>query len=267
VAVVVVVVVALVLVKILGGSSTPTGTLVGPVDTPAKASVLAEVTGVTPSEAATVGLPSSVIAPTVFNGQPPLTSGGHPAVLYIGAEYCPYCAAERWAIVMALSRFGTFSNLQETTSSPWDTDPQTPTFSFHGAGYTSPSLVFEHVENVSNDAHGPGTRTTLEPLNSTQSALWATYSSKLGQSEGFPFVDFGNKVVVLGPSYDPTVLQGLVQTEVASRLSNPHDPVTQSIVGTANYLTAAVCSLTHQQPTMWCSAPGTKKAAAALKLS
>ena len=96
--------------------------------------------------------------------------------------------------------------------------------------------MFEHVENVSNDTHGPGTRTTLEPLNSAQSGLWATYSSKLGQSEGFPFVDFGNKVIVLGPSYDPTVLQGLVQTEVAAKLSNPKDPVTQAIVGTTHYL-------------------------------
>ena len=99
-----VVVVAIVLVKILGGSPTTSTTLVGPMDTRANAAVLAKVTAVTPTEAATVGVPSSVIAPSVFKGQPPLTSGGHPAVLYIGAEYCPYCAAERWAIVMTLLR-------------------------------------------------------------------------------------------------------------------------------------------------------------------
>jgi hypothetical protein len=34
-------------------------------------------------------------------------------MLYIGAEYCPYCAAERWPLVMALSKFGTFSNLPQ----------------------------------------------------------------------------------------------------------------------------------------------------------
>jgi hypothetical protein len=29
-------------------------------------------------------------------GQPALTAGGKPEVLYIGGEYCPFCAAERW---------------------------------------------------------------------------------------------------------------------------------------------------------------------------
>ena len=50
-------------------------------------------------------------APTTITGAP-LTSGGKPEMLYIGAEYCPYCAAERWAMIVALSRFGTFSGLR-----------------------------------------------------------------------------------------------------------------------------------------------------------
>ena len=33
---------------------------------------------------------------------------GKPLVVFVGAEYCPYCAAERWVMVMWLSRFGTF---------------------------------------------------------------------------------------------------------------------------------------------------------------
>ncbi|EQD78092.1 protein containing DUF929, partial [mine drainage metagenome] len=43
---------------------------------------------------------------------PKLTQNGKPEVLYIGAEYCPYCALLRWSLVGALSRFGKFSNLQ-----------------------------------------------------------------------------------------------------------------------------------------------------------
>jgi thiol-disulfide isomerase/thioredoxin len=31
-------------------------------------------------------------------------------VFFMGAEYCPYCAAERWAIVRALQRFGRWMN-------------------------------------------------------------------------------------------------------------------------------------------------------------
>src|SRR5205823_15010475 len=42
---------------------------------------------------------------------------GKPEVLYIGAEYCPFCAAERWSLVYALARFGTFKGLLLSTSS------------------------------------------------------------------------------------------------------------------------------------------------------
>ena len=46
-----------------------------------------------------------------------LTSNGKPEVLFLGGEYCPYCAAERWSMVNALSRFGTFTGLTTTHSS------------------------------------------------------------------------------------------------------------------------------------------------------
>ena len=53
---------------------------------------------------------------------------------------------------------------------------------------------------------------------------------------------------VTGPSYVPGVLAGLNQQEIAAKLSNPTDPVTQRIVGTANYLTASICAVTGNQP-------------------
>ncbi|HVD63297.1 MAG TPA: DUF929 family protein, partial [Lapillicoccus sp.] len=34
--------------------------------------------------------------PKAISGAPPLTTDGKPGVLYVGAEYCPFCAAERW---------------------------------------------------------------------------------------------------------------------------------------------------------------------------
>ena len=63
---------------------------------------------------------------TTVSSAPPLTSGGKPSVLYIGAEYCPYCATERWAMVAALSRFGTFSGLRGIKSAATDAYPNTP---------------------------------------------------------------------------------------------------------------------------------------------
>ena len=39
------------------------------------------------------GTPKAVTSGT------PLTANGKPEMLYMGAEYCPYCAAERWAMI------------------------------------------------------------------------------------------------------------------------------------------------------------------------
>jgi hypothetical protein len=77
-------------------------------------------------------------------------NGKSPAMLYYGAEYCPYCAAERWAMTAALSRFGTWSNLKITASSHTDVDPETHTFSYYGATFTSPYIAFAGIERYSN---------------------------------------------------------------------------------------------------------------------
>ncbi len=266
VAVVVVIIVGFVIFKITQSSKPPAGqATLAPTLTAAPASLVNEVTSVPAHVANSVGLPSQdlVAPPTYKAGQPALTIGGKPAAVFIGGEFCPYCAAERWAIIMAFSKFGTFSGLDETTSSPWDTDPSTPTFSFLHATYTSPYLTFATSEHESNDTDGLGTRTTLQPLTPLESSLWAKYDNP----EGFPFLDIGNKSFVLAPSYEPTVLAGLDQQDVASRLTNAKDPVTQSIVGTSNYLTAGICAITGQKPASVCSAPVVAKAARTIGLS
>jgi Domain of unknown function (DUF929) len=33
-----------------------------------------------------------------------LTRYGQPELLYIGADWCPYCASEQWAMIVALTR-------------------------------------------------------------------------------------------------------------------------------------------------------------------
>jgi hypothetical protein len=268
IAVVVVIVVVFVVVKVSGGSNKASTTQLIPNPVAASPSLVAEVTGVTPAVINAVGIGTGVSAPQPLAGQPALTStGGKPEMLFIGAEFCPFCAAERWAMVQALSRFGTWSGLETTTSSLWDSDPGTATFTFRNATFTSSYLDFVSVEHETNDNFGSGTRKLFQPLTTAQGNLWQKYSTHFGESTGYPFIDFGNKVFVLGPSYDPAVLAGLNQQEIAAKLDNPSNPVTQSIVGTANYLTASICAITGNQPASVCSASGTKKAAASMKLS
>ena len=227
------------------------------------------VTRVPPRIADDVGLPSAVFAPPKrLSGQSPLAEDGKPAVIYVGAEFCPFCAAERWAAVMALSRFGTFTDLGETHSSTSDVYPGTVTFSFYGSHYTSPYLIFDPTETETDIPAPGGGYTTLQPLRGLAKRIFAKYDAPPfvpASSEGsIPFYDLGNKVLVSGASYSPQVLQGLSAQQISADLSNPASPVTQSIVGTANYLTAGICSITSGQPASVCQHPYVAKAAQAM---
>jgi hypothetical protein len=72
----------------------------------------------------------------------------------------------------------------------------------------------------------------------------------------------------MSPSYDASVLAGLDQQDIADKMTNPDDPVTQDIVGTANYLTAAICSVLGQNTSStWCRQPAITAAAKAMGLS
>jgi len=218
-----------------------------PTPKPASASVVNEVTNVAPSTLAAVGTGSSQVQNpfTPIKSGPPLTgSTGRPEVFYEGAEFCPYCAAERWGMVVALSRFGTFQNLSQITSSSTDVYPSTQTFTFYKSTYTSQYVDFVPLEVQSDNG------TPLQVPTPAQQQIINTYNS----SNSFPFVDIANKYSLVGASYDPQLLQNLDAQTIANSLSNPNSPIAQAILGTANYLTAAICVATNQQPASVCAA-------------
>jgi len=95
-------------------------------------------------------------------------------LLYVGANFCSYCAAERWAIVSALSRFGTFSNLGLTSSTTDDTFPATPSFSFHGSSYTSRFITLQAVELSGNARDVTGSYPRLDSVTKTQQNIAAS---------------------------------------------------------------------------------------------
>jgi hypothetical protein len=191
-----------------------------------------------------VGSPASDALPDRVSGTSVLRgSDGKPVITYVGAEYCPYCAAERWALAVALSRFGTFSNLSGTHSSSSDVYPDTQTLSFYGSSYSSPYLTFEPVEETTNQLVG-GNYQTLQTPTAAQSRLLSTYDP----DGSIPFIDIGNRYVVTGASYSPQVLAGLSRSQIASELKDPSTAVAQAIDGAANDITAAISSVTGNQP-------------------
>jgi len=70
---------------------------------------------------------------------PLFTVNGKSAVTYLGAISCVYCGENRWAMALALSRFGSFQNLFIGYSSLGDQD--VPTLYWAPAHYNSSSAV------------------------------------------------------------------------------------------------------------------------------
>lgn len=273
VAVVLVVILVLLGLKLFGGSPTTSSNAVKP--GPVPSSVVNDVTHVPASVFDAVGITSSAVTvkpPSVQSNQPPYTVGGKPGLFFMGGEYCPFCAAERWSVVAALSRFGTISNLETMASAPTDLAPNTQTFTFVHAKFKSQYLAAVLREVYSNQKTSTGrTYQTLQSLTKAQSKLVQRYdvtsTTASSNSRSIPFMDVGNKVIFSGASFSPMILQGLSRQQIATNLSDPKNAVTQAIVATANYLSAGICSVDGGQPAAVCHSKGVQAAAKALKLS
>jgi thiol-disulfide isomerase/thioredoxin len=186
-----------------------------------------------------------------LSGAPALTTGGKPEVLYMGAEYCPFCATERWAMLNALSRFGTFSNIRFIHSSADDTPASVPTLTFYQSGYSSKYVTFTPVEMQKID------RSALQNPTSAQKALLNKYDAPpyvQGAAGSIPFLDFGGKYIVSGASYDYNVLSGKSYAQIAAAMKDPSTDIAKGALGTANQMTAAICKLTGNQPATACTA-------------
>jgi hypothetical protein len=256
VAVVLALVATLIAVKLT--QSPPRG--VPPAGAGTTAQVQGQVTSVPPATFNAVGAGPATGFNTV-TGQPPLTSGGKPEILYIGGEYCPYCAAERWALAAAVSRFGTLSGLGLIHSSPTDVYADTPTLTFAKATYTSSYLSFVPVEWF-GEAADPGTpfgHAYLQQPTAQQQALFARYGGG-----SIPFVDIGNRYLLPQVQYLPSALAGRTWTQVAAAMHDPSSPIAKDIDGAANIITAAICTLTNGQPAGVCQSAGVQAAAAHL---
>jgi hypothetical protein len=280
VAVGLVLVIVLVFVVVKVSKSSPSSTNSGSYQATTPAMV-AELTTISPSVFNTVGVKSSVFQvtpPLLIKNQPALTATAAngkklPEVLYVGAEYCPFCAAQRWSTIIALSRFGTWKGLGNTTSSSVDTYPSTPTFTFVKASYSSPYLVFRGIERYSNVTDPSNAfYYPLMPITKAENANLTKYdvSTYFGfpstDDGSIPYISMGNKFFVSGASYTPALFQGETRDAVASNLSTPSSPITTAIIASANYQTAALCNLTNQQPQSVCTSPGVVAAKTALKI-
>ena len=185
---------------------------------------LAETVGIN----AYVGLNGSAYITNIT--APPLMYNGKPEILYVGAEFCPYCAASRWAMILALMRFGNFTGIKYSASSSTDVYPNTPTFSFVNSTFTSSYLSFNAFETETR------TGQPLMSLDPISENVFTKYGNAI------PFADFGNMYIESGSITVPNIYQNLQWGTIISDLSLPATQVSQATVGSANIYTAEICA-------------------------
>lgn len=242
-------------IKLAGsGSGSGSGSAAGSKLTGSKLTAMTDkVTSVPASTLAAVGKGTSFPKSLIPVKGPALTKNGKPEVLYVGAEFCPYCATERWAMAVALSRFGTFRGVGAIHSDPNDTPSYIPTLTFYKSNYTSKYVTFTPVETQTVD------KKPLQQPTTQQQALVTKYDAPpyvpSASAGAIPFMDFGNKWILSGASYSYTVLKGKTWSQIATALHDPSTAIAKGADGTANKMTAAICKLTNNQPANVCTTP------------
>ncbi len=174
---------------------------------------------------------------------------GKPHVLYMGAEFCPYCAVVRWPLVVALMRFGSFEGLTVTRSSPTDVAANTATLSFVHATYTSRWIDFEAVE-TSDRMQRPLQKPTPAQLEKIKRFDREPYTKYPGS---IPFLDIADRWIMAGSPINPSLLRGLDWFEAVDQLDSGKGPLWEAVLGEADQITRALCGLTHGEPKTACA--------------
>jgi hypothetical protein len=198
---------------------------------------------------------------------PLFTVNGKPAVVYLGAISCIYCAENRWAMALALSRFGTFQQLFQGYSSLGDGD--IPTIYWAPSHYNSSSAVEfgnfyvgKYVTFVSIEYSSPITQgfmmgalsyfqqeataianpiyenataiiTGLNNFNGTPYTIWGKYNVASADA-----VDFGNT----SSSLTNPPIASMTHGQVLASFADPTSQFAWTEYAAADYYAALICA-------------------------
>ena len=158
--------------------------------------------------------------------------GGKLFVFFMGAEYCPYCAAERWAIVRSLQKFGQWEGLKQTISAARD-QPflNLPTYDFTKATYNSP-----HIEFVAREIKDREFK-PLQSLLKTEEKLVRKHDPK----KEIPFLLIGGKFMQVGSGFPPKIFIGHTFRQTETELKKAESEIRKTIDEEANVISALLC--------------------------
>jgi len=153
-------------------------------------------------------------------------------VFFMGAEYCPYCAAERWAVVRSLQKFGQWEGLKQTISAARD-EPflNLPTYDFTKATYSSPHIEFAARE-IKDREFKP-----LQKLLKPEEKLVRKFNPK----KEIPFLLIGGRFLQIGSGFPPKIFIGHTFRQTETELKKAESEIRKTIDEEANIISALLC--------------------------
>jgi len=153
-------------------------------------------------------------------------------VFFMGAEYCPYCAAERWAIVRALSKYGQWTGLKQTMSAARD-EPflNLPTYDLIEATYTS-----QHIEFVAREIKDREFK-PLQKLLKTEEKLVRKYNPE----KKIPFLLIGGRFMQIEAGFSPKIFIGHTFRQTETELKKIESDIRKTIDDEASIISALLC--------------------------
>jgi hypothetical protein len=163
--------------------------------------------------------------------EPLKRSSGKSLVYFMGAEFCPFCAAERWAIVEALKKFGTWKYLKEGISSSNEKYPRISTWSFAKTKFISRYIEFIGKETADRNFK------PLQELNADDYEILDRYNP----DHLIPFLLIDGQYMQVGCGFNPKLLQTLDHKNIKVELENSHSDVGKVIKLEIDYIVTLIC--------------------------
>lgn len=153
-------------------------------------------------------------------------------MFFMGAGFCPFCASERWAIVRALSNFGSWQDLVDTASAEHDERYlNIPTVNFANAKYASSNVEFVGCETADRN---------FEPVQELDERDYEILDA-FNPDQIIPFLLIDGQFMQVGSGYSPQLLEGMDHAKVKAELANPASSIGKTIRGEADNITALIC--------------------------
>ncbi len=213
----------------------------------------------------------------------PFIINGKPSVIYLGSITCIFCGENRWAMALALGRFGKFNHLFKGYSSFGDGD--LPTLYWRPMTYSNASgaidignfynssiinfITLEDTEPITNGfvLQSLGQmQSELQQINNTPYIDAFEHILQINTFSGTPYtiwgryvvggadaVDFGNTT----PSSTPFPLTNMTHAQVLTQLANPNDQFAWTEYAGADVYIATLCASLNNSAQI-CSLPAIK---------